>query len=564
MATKNDYKILANQCEIQFKLASKTLSAKSTKLATLSEDNQLRFGFYYYILQNVLGLTDYNEITECITDCDFNAKLFDISDSDEGIDAVYIDEDNKTIHLFNFKYRNQFNPDKEQSINESVISSKFLNILITENNACTGKLKTYADLIINKLSSKTIWTTKFYIVSNENKTIDKYKTPALLNMEKTYDIDVEAIGLKEIKEYMSIRPSEISAKVSLPTESVMSYSDSALSSDVSYIVNMPLADIIRITCANPSLRDEYNIEDETRLATVDMETNVLFDNVRSYILRSKYNANIKQTLKDDYSRFFLYNNGITIVASDISAKAINSSKRWILEIKNFQVLNGGQTLRTIHDFNKENDQHITRLSSSNVLVRILKVTDPNLKNRISEYTNSQNAITTIDLKSMRPEQLQLEAYLKDFGILYIRKSGYNYDDVSKYQYSIDIQVLGQILFARAGFPDKVSNRKREIFNNRYDDLFTNNTNLISKDTVDAITQYCAIRTTYTSTSYDYYEQKAFYIIYLAVNLQRDDYSHLIDEFETFLTANQPTHERLSRTLVRPSFKDALKLHFGIE
>ena len=123
MATRNDYTILAKQCEIQFQLAKKTLTTKSKKIDSLSPENIERFGFYYYILQNVLNLTDYNEMTDCITDCDFNVKLFDINDSDDGIDAGYIDEETTTIHLFNFKYRNEFNPDKTQSINESILSS---------------------------------------------------------------------------------------------------------------------------------------------------------------------------------------------------------------------------------------------------------------------------------------------------------------------------------------------------------------------------------------------------------------------------------------------------------
>ena len=95
-----------------------------------------------------------------------------------------------------------------------------------------------------------------------------------------------------------------------------------------------------------------------------------------------------------------------------------------MEISNFQVLNGGQTLRTIHNYNKKNKNNIVeKLSDAEVLVRMLNITDDALKGRIGEYTNSQNSINERDLKSLRPEQVKLEDYLRSNKILYIRKKG---------------------------------------------------------------------------------------------------------------------------------------------
>ena len=204
----------------------------------------------------------------------------------------------------------------------------------------------------------------------------------------------------------------------IPSEGVMSYSEASRSSNVSYIVRMRLTELIRITCNDEGLRNDYQLEDEKILANVAEETDVLFENVRGLILNSKYNKNIEETLKKEPTKFFFYNNGITIVAENVDYQDINSGKRIKLSLQNFQVLNGGQTLRTIHSFNQQNPQYISdNLSKAEILVRILKVTDNSLKNKIGEYTNSQNAIKVSDLKALRKEQLELDTFLANNDIL---------------------------------------------------------------------------------------------------------------------------------------------------
>ncbi len=85
-----------------------------------------------------------------------------------------------------------------------------------------------------------------------------------------------------------------------------------------------------------------------------------------------------------------------------------------LAIDSLQVLNGGQSLRTMHQFNSEDPKHLEDyLSKSEVLVRIFKTSkDSDLNNKIAEYTNSQNSISNVDLKSLRSEQLVSRSLIK--------------------------------------------------------------------------------------------------------------------------------------------------------
>lgn len=558
MATLNDHKRLNLKCQRYFELAK--IEGAIPSDITVSEENQKRFGFYYLVLKNILEIDNFSSITDCITDQDFNAKLFQEAYQDEGIDAVYIDEETKNISLFNFKYRLKWNIDKEQSINEAIISSKYLNILRTENNILEGKLKVYTDNIIEKTGSDEIWNIVFYIVSNENKEIDN-SNPELENLRSVYGIETKCIGLDTLTQLMSLHPQPVSTKIIVPTNSILTYSEDNISTEKSYVLCVRLIDLIRITCNDANLRNDTMLADESRLFNTDIEMNVLYENVRGFILKSKYNSNILETLENEPSRFYFYNNGLTIVADNINVKRAGLDKKWELTIENFQVINGGQTLRTIHKYARENKDNINKLSDASVQLRIIKVDDDDFKSRISEYTNSQNAISVLDLKSMRKEQIDLEDYLSENDILYIRKSGDTGDDGKKYSYCISFQKLGQILYAINGHPGQVSNKKKLIFTSEYEKLFCND-ELLSLKTVEYIKSYFSIRDLYKKVS-GYFELKVFFVLYLSVKLSRYDYRQLIKDFDSFILTSTKSSIKPSRKLIQPSFFIDMNSHFGI-
>lgn len=451
---------------------------------SLNDKQKERYGFYYLILQQYTGVSDYSLLTEYITDQEFNSTFFSQKTPDEGIDAVYIDEENHNVLIFNFKYRESFNIDKQQSKNEALASSKFFNMISNENNTLPpGKLKDALDNIIECNNGNDMWTTEFFIVSNENVTLDENDT-ALYNFGKLYGCRICTVALNEIKDFTSNEPNNINATMIVSKENVMSYKENSLTSDVSYIIHLPLTELVRITADDPSLRNKYNIEDESSLASANIDMHVLYDNVRGLIERSTFNLNIEKTLDENPEKFFFYNNGITIVADEIKAEEVNSHKKLKLVLNNFQVLNGGQTLRTIHAYNKKNRNNITeKLANAEVLVRMLNVTDDNIKNNIGEYTNSQNSIDLMDLRSVRDEQKQLEHLFALNDILYQRKNGNTGEDGKDYKDSLNMTMLGQLLLAKAGYPELISNKKKEIFNKFYNKLFADNESLISDETI---------------------------------------------------------------------------------
>lgn len=567
MADRNDFKLLKQRCLRHFELAKKCLGAN---VGNLDDNQKARYGFYFFVIQNLTSLVDYDKIVETITDTEFNSTFFNSKHNDEGIDAICIDEQLHQIMMFNFKYRDNYNEDKQQCKNELIVTSKFLTALNQEDTShLDGKLKGLANKIIEYNKSDDIWTTVLCYVSNENKTLD-VKDPNIKHMCEIYGIDIQTKGLNELVEQTSLHPKNMDASLVLDTDAVMSFSESSLASAKSYIVRLPLTELIRITCDDSEIRCKYNLEDDDLLCDTNVDIRVLFDNVRGFILQSKYNKNIESTLENESTKFFFFNNGITIVADSISSSEINSRKKVKLEISNFQVLNGGQTLRTIHNYKQKNKGNkkelIEKLSNAEVLVRLLNITDDALKGRIGEYTNSQNSINERDLKSLRPEQVKLEEYLRTCKILYLRKKGDVGVANENYEESLSMELLGQILWAANGYPEMVSNKKREIFTTWYDKLFANNEKLLSQETVELIYSYREIYKTYKSINKSVTMQKAMYVLYLSQKLHRKDYGELCTKFASFLKRYKISNDLEkgeSRILLDQKFKAEVEKHFKV-
>lgn len=568
MATINDFKIIKNKsnqyADLLFKEYNKTINFDN-------DAEKEGFGFYLLILENITGLIDVPDLVDLICDTKFNKKLFGVHEDDCGIDAIYIDEEENSINIFNFKYRESYKPTNQQSFNEALISSKFANVLTTENiQGLAGKVKQGAESIIKRLNSNEILKFNLYVVSNEEISLSKSNS-YIENLEQNYGLEIQPIGLTQITNFISIKPKPVNARLLLNAEALMTYSESSLASTVSYVFRVNIHELIRMTCNSASLREKASLEELAELEGVGFDYSILFENVRGFIAKSKFNKNITKTLEDDPSKFFFFNNGLTVIANDIDVSEVNNKKKYKVDIKGFQVLNGGQTLRSIHDFyNNANNEQRINLGDGQVLVRVFKSKDESLNNKIAEYTNSQNAISSIDLKSLRTEQIQIEQYLKVHKILYARKAGdigQKIDD--SYQHQISMERFGQILFARQGNPHKASNQKKSIFEKHYESVFVNDfkiedSNLLVKLYFDARSKYMQLK---ESKNYIFSEQKVFYIMYLLCGFELELSERLIEKFEICIKDYQINLSDTlaeSRVLIQVDFKEYLDTFFKLK
>ena len=565
VASINDFKLLNIKCRKYFDLFT-----KSNNFFSLPESEKLRerFGFYFFMLEALCNEKDVDKLSDFITDTEYNAHLTNQRSPDHGIDAIYIDDEIKEIKLFNFKFRENYKPGQSQSSNEAFVSTKLVNCILNEDTqGLEGKLKGLVSDSITNLTSNEVWKMTLYMVSNEPVPIDIDET-SIQQLKTFYDMEVISVCLPDIKRMMSIRPAPIKAELIVDNEALMSYSESTISTSKSYIVRLNAADIIRITCKNPDLRSDYNCERMEVLTKETLDYGVLFDNVRGFVQKSKYNQAIGKSLKDDPTMFFMYNNGMTIVTKNIKTEQVNANKKVRITIDDFQVLNGGQTLRTLHNFNAQNESHITEyLAKSEILVRIFNTTDNEAVNKIAEFTNSQNSISSVDLKSLSTLQIQIEQLLDEHDIIYSRKNGdTGINDAKHYKYKVSMEQFGQILFAIQGSPDKSSNQKQHIFGKYYDEIFSeDNFNLL--DAPNIVESYFEIKKAYDSSveSIQKIEQKIFYILYIKNKLPGLSYDDCIISLENALTEFKTESSSLTdaRKMIQVGFKEFLNFKLSI-
>jgi len=142
-------------------------------------------------------------------------------------------------------------------------------------------------------------------------------------------------------------------------------------------------------------------------------------NVRGYLGGdTSINREIRGTAKKNPGRFWFLNNGITIVAD--GAKKSDSGKRAWMEMRNPQVVNGQQTIRTLAASNAKGCQVLVRV----VVLGEQQTAEEGVVGLVGEVvraTNRQNSIKQADLMANDPEQVRIERELRKLNYAYERK-----------------------------------------------------------------------------------------------------------------------------------------------
>jgi hypothetical protein len=199
---------------------------------------------------------------------------------------------------------------------------------------------------------------------------------------------------------------------------------------------------------------KYFEEFNTIVATVNLKDfadfvntggNMLFhSNIRNYLKGTKINKSIKNTLKEEPERFWFYNNGVTIVCEEYV------QRKGIVHLTAPQIVNGCQTAKTLADYFKtKTTKELNEIKQDgNLLVKIIrtkKSAEENekkeLRDSITRYTNSQNAVRGLDFYALDTFQRNLKSTLKQYGYYYeiqrgsfitepspVQKSFNGYDD----------------------------------------------------------------------------------------------------------------------------------------
>ena len=148
----------------------------------------------------------------------------------------------------------------------------------------------------------------------------------------------------------------------------------------------------------------------------EIKKSVFTDNIRDFQGDKGVNQEIRQTIESDPSKFFLYNNGVTVIC-----KKITSLPKKKYELVGYQIVNGCQTSHVLY-----NSRNIEGLSEISLPIKLIQTTDGDIINSIIKATNHQTAIKDDQLLTLSEYHKSLEDYFKTFSgdnqLFYERRS----------------------------------------------------------------------------------------------------------------------------------------------
>jgi len=358
-------------------------------------------------------------IKECfnkIIDFEYDGNDFDqfIKDhivdmaNDLGNDAIFTNQNNNEILVFQFKYS------KNQLLNTDEIkkNKKFIDWILQLNEEelkANPKLRKVIDEEINPiLTEENLLQNNYYITFYyiDNDFIGNIKTDirALYTnyTDKDINFDIRYYNFQELEDLyddIEIPKNEVELKIAENEyfKKKTTYFDGK-ETEIETLVTSILANSLK-----PIIEDKKEL--------------ILALNVRYYKGENEINTKIKKEYsKGEKSNFWILNNGINGVCEDFELLDDNS-----LKIKNFQIVNGGQTAKTLTRIVNDLPDNVQ------ILMKLTKIKDKTQISRISMdiavASNSQNAISARDLHSGDRIQTKIFKHLDEVGIFYDKKDG---------------------------------------------------------------------------------------------------------------------------------------------
>ncbi|WP_284603514.1 AIPR family protein [Dickeya dadantii] len=163
--------------------------------------------------------------------------------------------------------------------------------------------------------------------------------------------------------------------------------------------------------------------------------------------RKKINSSIKSTAEKQSNDFWVFNNGITLLTSELLTSGNKSS------LKGISIINGAQTTGSLGSVDTKID-----LSNVEVMCRVVVCKNPNKIEEIVKYNNTQNRITTWDQYANDDMQVLIRNQFFDLGHEYSLKRGFD-----SAESSIGIEKAAQPVLSFNGHYVDANRSKNSIF-----------------------------------------------------------------------------------------------------
>ena len=441
------YKNLVNVLDQLRYEAPKEIKKYHPDREDLEKVNQARSRALIHLYLKVsFGLLDFKARERLVTDGSY----------DGGIDAYYIDHDERKVYIIQSKFRT--NSDNFENIEISLEELLKMDVdRITDGetqdedgNEYNGKIKQFQREILNAFE-KTKYTYEVVILAN----LKGYKNSHLRRL--TGGVATTVFDNKLVYN-----------KLLFPVITGTYYNNQLLSITLNLTNNH-----------SSNSRISYNVETEykdcdiTVLFVPTREIGRILNSYKNSILKynprcylemkaNSVNREINETITQKKSNeFALFNNGITMLSDETSlSERVGKKDTAKMLISNPQIINGGQTaftLSRIYQQMLDGELPDNIFDDKEVLLKVITfgqdVTSEEEKKRsliesISKATNRQSEVSDADRRSNDKIQIDLqEIFFEKFGLFYERKKG-EFSDGLKEKYLHRDQIIDRELLLR--------------------------------------------------------------------------------------------------------------------
>lgn len=376
--------------------------------------------FIHMFLKARLGLVDFEERHDCITE----------GSGDGGIDAYYLDQENKQLYLIQSKFRTtEQNFRVRRMTADDLVKMEIKMILSGEERDSNGNRFNSKIREFQKrwaaLSDQARYGIKVIILGN----IHKYSLAQMKRLVDNFDFEI----FDHQRTYKELLLPLCSSTYYKPEEIVIQID---LDGGHQHILTRS----ITTTAGQLDVRLVFVPTSEIGRIMYTYRNAILMHNPRNYLSlsNSAVNRKIKDSLcKLGTNEFAILNNGITMLADQCRfSEAVGRVNKGQLVISNPQIINGGQTACVLSELNSDSDEFSSHVGKEVLLKVISKNTqkkglETNFVERLSEATNQQTAVKEADRRSNDSIQINLQDLIFNlFGRFYERKSGEFYDSIA--------------------------------------------------------------------------------------------------------------------------------------
>lgn len=311
----------------------------------------------------------------------FRINAFDYSDMSGELDLF--------ISLFKNSEKPETIPHNEidSSINQGVrfFNMTIAGVLSRVFRETRPDFAEVTDMIMEEYKAKNIRLIRFFVITN-----GKLKVEYTLDDNKLTDQQIDCEY--HVWDIENVQRTDLAGRQM---------------SEIDITLDNPI-ECIRLNDPNDKVNTYLGIISAYELGTIysKHKDKLLDQNVRNYLGgKIKVNARIAKTLREAPEMFFSYNNGISSTASEVVIKKSDfvdnpdAAKMYITGLRNWHIVNGGQTTCTIYNaFKKGVD-----IKPAYLTVKVSEIRDKDrnatIVQNIAESANSQTQIKDSDLSA---------------------------------------------------------------------------------------------------------------------------------------------------------------------